>query len=80
MGKQSTIQVQFDILERIEKAIESLTYPITGSPSHGKYVSGIICLHVDGIFVLATKIFTIMWWLPSKTIIKSDQQTNYVIL
>ena len=49
-GKQSVNQVQFDILEQIGNAIESLTDPITGSPSHGKYVSGIICLHDDDFF------------------------------
>ena len=43
-------QVHVDIREQIEKAIESLTDPITGSPSHGKSVSGFICLHVDDLF------------------------------
>jgi hypothetical protein len=43
-------QVHFDRLGQVETAIESLTYPISGSPSHGKRVSGIICLHVDDIF------------------------------
>jgi len=49
-GKQSTNQVQFDIPDKVEKAIESLTDPITGSPSHGKSVSGSICLHVYDLF------------------------------
>jgi len=49
-GRLTGTQVQFDILEQIEKAIESLADPITGSPSHGKLVSGIICLHVDDLF------------------------------
>ena len=48
--KQSVNQVTFDIPDQIEKAIESLTDPITGSPSHGKCVSGISCLHVDDLF------------------------------
>ena len=56
-GKSTGTQVQFDILEQIEKAIESLTYPITGSPSHGKLVSGIICLHVDDLFCVGDNIF-----------------------
>ena len=47
----------FDILEQIEKAIESLTDPITGSPSHGKLVSGIICLHVDDLVCVGDKEF-----------------------
>ena len=42
--------MQFDIPDQIEKAIESLTDPITGSPPHGKSVSGIICPHVDDLF------------------------------
>ena len=46
-----------DIPEQIEKAIESLTDPITGSPSHGKFVSGIICPHVDDIFCERDKEF-----------------------
>ena len=32
-------------------AIESLTDPISGRPSRGKRVSGIICLHVDDMFL-----------------------------
>ena len=39
-------------LSKYKKAIESLTDPITGSPSHGKLVSGIICFHVDDLFFL----------------------------
>ena len=54
-GKQSVSQVQFDIPEQLEKAIDSLTDPITGSPSHGKHVRGIICLHADDIFCVGDK-------------------------
>ena len=39
------------ILDQMEKAVESLTEPVTGSPSHGKYVSGIVRLHVDDLFL-----------------------------
>ena len=56
-GRATGTQVQFDIPEQIEKAIESLTDPITGSPSHGKSVSGIICLHVDDLFCVGDKEF-----------------------
>ena len=54
-GRTTGTPVQFDIPEQIEKAIESLTDPITGSPSHGKLVSGIICLHVDDLFCVGDK-------------------------
>ena len=50
-GTSTGTQVQFDILEQIERAIDSLTDPITGSPSYGELVSGIICLHVDDLFL-----------------------------
>ena len=50
-------QVQFVIPEQIEKAIESLTDPIAGSPSHGQSVSGTICLHVDDLFCVGDKEF-----------------------
>jgi hypothetical protein len=53
--KRSSSQVHLDCLDRLEKAIESLTDPITGSPSQGKRVSGIICLHVDDIFCVGDK-------------------------
>ena len=41
----------------IEQAIESLTDPISRSPSHGTYVSGIICLHVDDVFCVGDREF-----------------------
>ena len=56
-GRTTGTQVQFDIPEQIETAIESLTDPITGSPSHGKSVSGIICLHVDDLVCVGDKEF-----------------------
>ena len=56
-GKSTGAQVQSDIPEQKEKAIESLTDPITRSPSHGKLVSGIICLHVDDLFCVGDKDF-----------------------
>ena len=63
-GKSTGTQVQFDIPKQIEKAIESLTYPIAGSPSHGKLVSGIICLHVGDIFCVGDNDFC----LPPRSI------------
>ena len=42
--------MSFDVSDGIAQAIQSLTDPITGSPSRGKAVSGIICLHVDDLF------------------------------
>ena len=56
-GKTYGPQVKFDIPEQIEKAIESLADPITGSPSHGKLMSGIICIHVDDLFCVGDKEF-----------------------
>ena len=41
----------------IEDAIEYLTGPIAGSPSFNKKVCGIICLHVDDIFMAGDKEF-----------------------
>ena len=35
-GTRAVGQVQFDIPDQIEEAIESLTDPIAGSPSRGK--------------------------------------------
>ena len=49
--------VCFGVSDRIEQAIESLTDPITGSPSRGKTVSGIICLHVDDLFCVGDQEF-----------------------
>ena len=48
---------QFDHPEQIDKAMESLTDPSTGSPSHGISVSGIICIHVDDLFCVGDKEF-----------------------
>ena len=49
--------MSFDVSDGIEQAIESLTDPITGSPSRGKTVSGIICLHVDDLFCVGYQEF-----------------------
>ena len=49
--------VRLDVSARIEQAIESLTGPIIGNPSHGKTVSGIICLHVDDLFCVGDQEF-----------------------
>ena len=49
--------MSFDVSEGIDQAIESLTDPITGSPSRGKTVSGIICLHVDDLFCVGDQEF-----------------------
>ena len=54
---RETREIQFDIPDQVEKAIESLTDPISGSPSRGKRVSGIICLHVDDLFCQGDKEF-----------------------
>ena len=43
------LQVSCDLSEQFDKAIESVTDPIAGSPDNGKTVSGVICLHVDDI-------------------------------
>ena len=73
-------QVKFDIPEQIEKAIEPLTDPKTRSPSHGKSVSGIICLHVDDLFCVGDKEF----YHHVVSAIQKDYQigsedTNYVL-
>ena len=44
--------VLFDSPEQSGRAIESLTDPISRSPSHGKTVSGIICVHVDNLLCM----------------------------
>ena len=49
--------VSFDVSDGIEQAIESLTDPITCSPSGGTTVSGIICLHVDDLFCVGAQEF-----------------------
>ena len=49
------VTIGMGIYVQVEKSIESLTYPISGSPSNGKRVSGIICLHVDDIFCVGDK-------------------------
>ena len=54
---RETSQIQFDIPEQVKKAIESLTDPISGSPSRGKRASGIICLHLDDICCVGDKEF-----------------------
>ena len=41
----------------LEKAMEYLTDPIHGSPSHGKVVVGVLCLHVDDLFMAGNKEF-----------------------
>ena len=79
-GQSIGTQVQFDIPEQIEKAIETFTYPTTGSPSHGKLVSGIICLHVDDIFCVGDNDF----YHHVVSAIQKDYQigsedTNYVL-
>ena len=43
--------------EHIELAIESTTDPVSGSPSKGKVVSGVICLHVGDMFCNGDKEF-----------------------
>ena len=73
---RETSQIQFDRPEQVEKAIESLTYPISGSPSHGKRVAGIICLHVDDIFCVGDKEFyQHVVASTQQKIIKLDQKT-----
>ena len=49
--------MSFDVSDGIEQAIQSLTDPITGSPSRGKAVSGIICLNVDDLFCVGDQKF-----------------------
>ena len=36
--------------ETLEAAMEYLTDPVAGSPSRGKKVCGVMCLHVDDLF------------------------------
>ena len=49
--------VSFDVSDGVEQAIETLTDPITGSPSRGKAVSGISCLHADDLFCVGDQEF-----------------------
>ena len=75
-GSKGSPDVHFDLPEQVTKAIESLTDPITGSPSHGKTVSGAICLHVDNIFsVWETKNYPDIVNLIRKKTFKSVPKT-----
>ena len=41
----------------LERAMDYLLDPIYGSPSHGKIVVGVLCLHVDDLFMAGNKEF-----------------------
>ena len=51
------IHGEFVHVQTAFQTIGSLTDPITRSPSHGKRVSGVICLHVDDLFCVGAKEF-----------------------
>jgi len=57
LGSRLSTTVRFDVSDGIEQAIEPLTDPISGSPSHGKTVSGIICFHADDLFCVGDQEF-----------------------
>merc|ERR1711994_888036 len=38
-------------MDLLEKAIDLLTDPIHGSPSKNQFVCGVLCLHVDDLFL-----------------------------
>ena len=44
-------------IETLEQAMDYLTDPVAGSPSRGKTVIGVICLHVDDLFCTGTEAF-----------------------
>ena len=44
-------------METLEQAMDYLTDPVAGSPSRGKTVIGVICLHVDDRFCTGTDAF-----------------------
>ena len=49
-------RVSFEqLVESMDSAIESMTYPIAGSPWTGRLVSGVICLHVVDRFCAGDK-------------------------
>ena len=46
-----------DYSKRVEQYMEKLLDPITGSPSEGRSALGVICLHVDDLFMTGSKEF-----------------------
>ena len=54
--KKSNVTSQ-DYSEKVEQYMEKLLDPITGCPSEGKTVLGVICLHVDDLFMTGSKEF-----------------------
>ena len=54
---RSSRHCPFDVSDRISQVIDSMTVPITGSPAHGKTVSGIICLRVVDLFCVGDQEF-----------------------
>jgi hypothetical protein len=42
-------------MDTIEAAMDLLMDPVAGSPSKGKYVVGVICLHVDDLLIIGSK-------------------------
>ena len=53
-GRTTGTQVQFDIPEQIDKAIESLTIKVPEVPHKGSQ-SAESCLHVDDLFCVGDK-------------------------
>ena len=44
-------------VDTLETAMEYLTDPVAGSPSRGREIIGIICLHVDDLFCVGNDAF-----------------------
>ena len=48
---------QFNFLAEIDETIEYMLDPISGSAANGKTVLGIVCIHVDDVFLSGSSRF-----------------------
>ena len=67
-------------MDTIEAAMDLLMDPVAGSPSAGKYVVGVICLHVDDLLIIGSKELegTVMSRLRQEFQVGSEGKTDVV--
>ena len=46
-----------NVMQTLDSAVEYLMDPVTGSNCQGRTVAGIVCLHVDDLFMAGDKFF-----------------------
>ena len=52
MNKRSkSLELSPDVASTIDTALDYLTDPVSGSPAAGRVTSGVLCLHVDDLFM-----------------------------